>query len=218
MAHYTGLTGAIYVPTGLSNLSEVTFAEIGSTGFYIIQTQSTRISRAFTAQAVIGDFVTVPPSAGSVVSLITPTGTIEISGAGATVAVTSSNNRVYTMAKIGGFHEFTLDTIVELLEVTEFEDLWRVFEKSITGFQAVCQRHYRDENFSVNVAGTMKAITGGKFPVEFFLSRGSGERQRFVGEVFIEEYGLASGRSGAVTHSTINMRGDGLLYYRDSSN
>jgi hypothetical protein len=215
MGHYTGLTGAVYVPTGVGDHSAITFAEIGATGFYVIQQESDRITHAFTDAAVIGDFT---PAAGAMVSLIAPTGTLEISGAGATVAVTSANSRVYTMAKIGGFHEFTLDTETELLDVTEFEDPWRVFEKSVTGFSAVCQRHWRDENFAVDVAATMQAITGGKFPVEFFLDRTSGARFRFVGEVFIEEYSAASGRSGAVAHATINMRGNGQLYYRNEDN
>lgn len=215
MAHYTGLTGAIYIPTGVTNLSAVTFAQVGATTIYSIQQESVRITRAFTDDAVVGDFT---PAAGSVDALIKPTGQLDISGAGATVAVTSSNSRVYTMAKVGGFHEFDLTTMMELIEVTEFEDDWRVFEKSVVGFSAVCQRHWRDENLSLDVAATMQAITGGKFPVEFFIDRDSGQRLRFVGNAFIEEYGLDGPRSGAVTHATINLRGDGQLYYRDSTN
>ncbi|MCP5059558.1 MAG: hypothetical protein GY937_22875 [bacterium] len=215
MAHYTGITGAIYVPTGVTDFAAVTFAQIGATDFYTVQQESVRITRAFTDAAVVGDF---SPAAGSVVSLQKPIGVIEISGAGATVAVTSSNSRVYTMAKVGGFHEFRLTTAMELIDVTEFEDAFAQFEKSVIGWSAVCQRHWQDENLSLNVAATMKAIDDGHFPVELFIARGSGLRQRYVGNAYIEEYALAGPRSGQVTEATITMRGDGQLWYRNQDN
>lgn len=215
MAHYTGKTGAIYAPTGTTDLAAVTFAQLGVTNFYTIQTEATRILRAFTAASVIGDF---SPAAGSMVDLIRPTGTCKISGAGATVAVTSSNSRVYTMAKIAGFHEFTIQTDAELIPVTELGDEYDQFEKAVVGFSAVGRRHWQDENFSLDAAATLLDIDDGKFVVEFFVDVTAGTVQRYVGSVQIAEYSLAGARSGAVAEATVNMMGEGQLYYRTLGN
>jgi|APSaa5957512622_1039677.scaffolds.fasta_scaffold29637_2 hypothetical protein len=215
MAHYTGITGAIYAPVGLSDMSSVTFAQIGATDFYVVQTEATRILRSFNYDVVPGDFT---PAAGSVVSVNPPVGELEITGAGATTTVTSTGSALWTMAKVAGFHEFALTVDSELIDVTEFGDSWKQFERSVVGMSAVCQRHWQDENMSVSAAAGLRDMDDREFPVEFFINTTAGAVQRYVALMLIEEYAVAGPRAGAVTEATINMRGTGTIYYRNQDN
>ncbi len=216
MAHYTGLTGAIWVPTSLGDLngSGVTFSQIGATTKYVIQTEGTRIARAFDAAAVVGDF---SPAAGSVDGINHAIGELDISGAGATVAVTSSNSRVWTLAKLAGFHDFVLNIEGELVDVTEFQDAFRQWQQGVRGWSVVAQRHWQDESFSVNAAATLRDLDDTKFPVEFFIDATAGAVLRYVGMIVARDYALASARSGAVAEATISLTGDGQLWHRTSA-
>ena len=214
MAHYTGLTGAIWVPTALGNLAAVTFSKIGATTKYVIQTEGTRIARAFDAAAVVGDF---SPAAGSVSGINHAIGELDISGTGATVAVTSNNNRVWTLAKLAGFHDFVLNVEGELIDVTEFGDEWRQWIQSARGWSVVAQRHWQDESFSVNAAATLRDLDDTKFPVEFFIDATSGAVIRYVGMIVGSSYALSSARAGAAAESTITLQGDGQLWHRTSA-
>ena len=208
------MTGSIYVPVGLSDLSAVTFSQIGATDFYVHQTEATRILRAFNWDAVAADFT---PAAGSIVSVNHPVGELEITGAGATVAVTSSGSALWTLAKVAGFHEFTLTVDQELIDVTEFEDAYAQFENSVVGATAVCQRHWQDENLSVAAGAGLRDMDDREFSVEFFVDTTAGNVYRYVAMMLIEEYRLAGARLGAVAEATINMRGTGKIYRRNAS-
>jgi len=212
MAEIHGRLGAIYAPTGTGDLSSVTFAQIGSTTDYVIQTAATRILRAFTEAAEIADFT---PASGTITALKRPAGVVTFASApGATVAITSANSRIYTLAQVGGFTDWTLNLNQELIDTTTFGAEDRQFKNVLRGWDASAERFWIDENMTVDVGALMQSIDA-PFAISCFVDTTGANLYRWVGFANIEGVDIAT-PTGGLVGETIRFRGHKNIYYRDA--
>lgn len=214
MPEIHGRLGAIYAPVSVGDLAAVTYSQIGATTRYVIQTAATRILRAFTEAAEIGDFT---PASGTIIALKRAVGEIEFASApGATVNVTSANSRIYTLAQVGGFTDWSLDIQRELVDTTTFQASSRQFTGILRGFSINANRFWIDENMTVDVGAQMQAM-GSPFVVKLFVDTTGANLYRWVGFATPESVEIMTPTGGMVTE-TIRFRGYKELYYRDASN
>jgi len=223
---YKGRLGMIRAPVLQGNATPLVLTQ--RTGaVYWVSDVATRIARALADGAETSDF-TITDSTGnsfaptSIVSKPTMEFGLNVTAypVGPYSLVASTNARVYSLANVGGFRTFTLDTGQDTQDVTEFGAKWREFEVTLAGWTATASGFWKDPTFTVG--GTTIYLTAGQinldetpFVISFFpqFDTAAGVYHRFVGLAEIEGGPMGAEVDGILTKE-IRIRGVGPLYFR----
>ena len=109
----------------------------------------------------------------------------------------------FTATQVAGGREWTINTEVELFEISEFGSSgWRTFQPNLTGAQATIGRYWSDSLFFDRVA------LSSKFVAEFVVN-GTWKYAGFV-RVTSDQVGTAV---DSIVGETINLQVDGPLYF-----
>jgi hypothetical protein len=213
MAKFMGRLGAIYAPTGATDLSNVSLAQVGSSNEYVIADAAVRIVRAFAESASPSDFTL---SSGSIVGLKRPVGAVVVSGGTAPYSLTSANLKVSTLAPVGGFLDWTLHLREDILDTTTLGAEYREHRRLLRDWEAAAERFWIDENFTLDVAPAMKALDEEPFVVSFFVNTESANYYRYAGFALVEGLQVSASVRGVVAES-LRFRGHDTLHFRRAS-
>lgn len=218
MAYFTGQDARLYAANGTTNLASVLLVEIGTSDTFVIDAVATRILRACTYDAVVGNFSVVDALSAATtvtaVELATLQLSLTVAGKTPPCYVTSSSSKVATLANVGGVQGIRLNIESVQVDVTEHGDTSRKFTDVILGWSVDVDRLWIDENFTVDVQATMQQMQGNRFGVEVFTDVAVANAHRHVGFVTIEGVEVLS-PGVDIQREGITLRGWGDLYSRD---
>jgi len=222
MAILRGQAGDIRVPSAAAgNFSSMSFTEIGTNRF-AVSVLTTRQARAFTEDAVVADFV-ITPTVGSTTnpdSLNIGTGDFDWNDSGTTGpwTVVSYNSRVYTLATLASFFNWTLQTNRVIQEIDAFQSDWTEAIALTKGWSATAEAYFVDNQLTVDAAAGKYDIEDGPFAVSFFLRSDPTNSiwKRFSGLAHISGVDVTAD-VGDVIRKTITFQGEEDLFYRSDS-
>ncbi|MBM3216426.1 hypothetical protein FJZ36_16115 [Candidatus Poribacteria bacterium] len=209
MAKFMGRLGAIYAPNGRTDYAGVPLVQVGASAEHVVADLSTRIARAFVEEAVPADFSL---SSGSVAAITKPVGSVMISGGTPPYTLSSAGNVVATLAPVGGFLDWTLEVEESIADVTTLGSEYRERRRLVAGWEAVAERFWIDESFSLDVGASMVAI-GERCVVSFFVNTDATRAYRYVGFASVEGLDVMSPARGIV-REMIRFRGNDALHFR----
>ncbi len=220
MARVKGRFGRIRAPGPAGNETTTTLTQ-KSGSIYHISDIAVRMARALTPEAVTSDFVMADDN----VATFFPTGItkpvaefdldVTTNPTSPYMIFQSSNARVWTLADVGGFRNFELQTGHDLVDATEFGMAWREHVAVLRGWSATAERFYIDENFTVDATGNNVDIDDMPVVVSFFteLDDVNDNYSRWIGLAEVEGVTL-NVPVGELITSTVSFRGIGQLYFR----
>lgn len=216
---YKGRLGMVRAPSALGDAAAVVLAQ--RTGaVYQVSDLTTRIARGLSDDAVAADFVVTDGAANTFnpTSIVKPVMEFNLDVTTYPTApyqVTSSNSRVYTLANVGGFREFSLDLGGDVADATEFGMEWREPILTLRGWTARASGFWKDQDFVADADAGMVDLDDMPCVVTFFpqLDTAAGVYIRFVGLAEVVGAGV-NVPIGELATKEIRIEGVGPLYTR----
>ncbi len=219
---YKGRLGMVRAPSALGNAASVALAQ-RSGAVYQVSDLTTRIARGLSDDAVVADFVVTDGAANTFnpTAIVKPVMEFNLdvtSYPTAPYEVTSSNSRVYTLANVAGFREFSLDVGGDTADGTEFGMKWREPILTLHGWTARASGFWRDQNLMADADAGMVDLDDMPCVVTFFpqLDTDAGVYLRFVGLAQVVGASLNVPVAELATKE-IRIDGVGPLYFRSDT-